>query len=75
MIITITIRDISEQIRKGMIKEYIPPRKGGNHEVIKKIVVLQELFLDVFQEWISCGTATNKVVQIPMGTDGVSIGC
>ncbi len=37
--VNVTIGDL---IRKGIIKEYIPPRKGGNDGVIKKPVGIQD---------------------------------
>lgn len=60
--VNVTIGDL---IRKGIIKEYIPPRKGGNDEVIKKPVALQELFPDVFQSWVDLDSQTKKATSVP----------
>ena len=56
---------IGELIRKGIIKEYVPPRKGGNDGVIKKPVALQELFPDVFQSWVDSDPQTKKATSVP----------
>lgn len=60
--VNVTMDDL---IRKGIIKEYIPPRKGGNDEVIKKTVAIQELFPDVFQSWVDSDSQTKKATSVP----------
>ena len=59
------VLNIEDLIRKGIIKEYIPPRKGGNDEVIKRPVALQELFPDVFQAWVDLDHPTKKATSVP----------
>ena len=54
---------IGDLIIQGIIRQYIPPHKGGNSERVKKGVVLQnksEVMQEVFQAWINCDIANKK---------------
>ena len=66
--VNVTIGDL---IRKGIIKEYIPPRKGGNDGIIKKPVGIQDsspILREVFQSWVDLDPQTKKATSVPQGT-------
>lgn len=62
------VLNIEDLIRKGIIKEYIPPRKGGNDEVIKKPVGIQDsspTLREVFRSWVDSDSQTKKATSVP----------
>ena len=62
VIVIVTIGDL---IKQGIIRQYIPPHKGGNSEGVKeeKPVALQdssEIMQEVFQAWIMSDVAGKR---------------